>query len=85
METWGERQLIRYAKEIDISLLWLSENPYTIESKKRFDLYTECYFYHVGHHFVVYRFKNNRLEVARILHESMDFKNQLKPIHFKFD
>ena len=74
-----------YAVQIDDALNWLSENPFTIESKKRFDLHPDCYFYHVGKHFIVYRFQNERLEVAKVLHESMDFKSQLKPLHFKFE
>ena len=82
---WGERQLNIYAIKIDDALNWLSENPFTIESKKRFDLHPGCYFYHVGKHFVVYRYLNDRLEIARVLHESMDFKSQLNPLHFKFE
>ena len=82
---WGKRQTRRYNFMIRDSLGWLSQNPFTIESKKRFDLHPGCYFYHVGKHFIVYRFLNDRLEIARILHESMDFKNQLKPLHFKFE
>ena len=82
---WGKRQTQRYNFMIRDSLNWLSENPFTIESKKRFDLHPGCYFYHVGKHFIVYRYKNDRLEIARILHENMDFENQLKPTYFKFE
>lgn len=85
LEMWGLRQYQVYKSLIFDTVHWLSENPFTAESKKRFDLHPNCYFYHVGKHFIVYRFKNGRLEIARVLHESMDFKSQLQPIHFKFD
>jgi len=85
LETWGIKQYQVYKNLIFDAINWLSENPFTIESKKRFDLHPGCYFYHVGKHFIVYRFINGRLEVARVLHENMDFEKQLKAINFKFD
>lgn len=85
LEVWGIRQYEVYKNLLFDAVNWLSENPFTIESKKRFDLHPACYFYHVGKHFIVYRFQNDRLEIARVLHESMDFESQLEPIHFKFD
>lgn len=54
---------------------WLTEN--TQLGKKRDDIQPGFYTYPEGSHFIVYRESNEGIEIARVLHQSMDIEQRL--------
>jgi len=68
-ETWGERQLIVYRDKIGDALDRLLRNPGSGHPSA--DLPDAYRLYPVGLHVIVYRLKQQVIEVIRILHQRM--------------
>lgn len=79
---WGEAQFERYREALALALEAVASHPTLPGSKAREDLSPGCRFYHVEHHYIVYREKNGRVEVGRILHERMNFELHVSAEHF---
>ena len=77
LDTWGIEQFKRYCDQLNVALEFISKEPKSIQSKAREDLASGCRFYHVGHHYIVYRIGKQHIEVGRILHEKMNFEKQV--------
>ena len=80
--TWGLEQFERYRKQLNTALKFVSKEPRSIQSKAREDLAFGCCFYHVGHHYIVYRIGKQHIEVGRILHEKMNFDKKVSTAVF---
>ena len=74
--TWGEEQVRIYLSVLETARDLLAQNPLCPGSKSREDLAPGCRIYRAGKHYFVYRIQDGYLEIARILHESMDFESQ---------
>lgn len=74
LETWGEDQVPVYLELIETALQRITENPMTHGSKTREDAVPGCRTFRSGKHIIVYRINSGIVEIARILHESMDFE-----------
>lgn len=75
-DTWGEEQVWIYLSLLEAARDQLTGNPFLPGSKPREDLAVGCRVFRAGKHYIVYRIKDEYLEIARILHESMDFESQ---------
>lgn len=73
LDTWGIEQFKRYRDQLNAAFKFIAKEPKSIQRKAREDLASGCCFYHVGHHYIVYRISKQHIEVGRILHESMNF------------
>lgn len=76
LENWGIDQLKIYSAHIEQALRSLVKHPTDHRSIAREDLAEGCRCHKVQHHWIVYRLKRGQIEVARILHERMDFEHQ---------
>ena len=74
---WGLEQACHYRDLIEGGLAELIADPERPKSKARDDLLTGCRFYRVQHHYLVYRVKNDVLEIGRVLHEQMNFEKHI--------
>lgn len=54
---------------------WLADNPKL--GMERSEIQEGLYTYPQGSHFIVYRESANGIEIARVLHQSMDYENHL--------
>ena len=82
LETWGEDQLWIYLGLLEAGRDFIAENPFGTGSKSREDLAAGCRIFRVGKHYLIYRVKDTHIEIARILHESMDFETQVTESDF---
>jgi plasmid stabilization system protein ParE len=76
LETRGADQLAIYALQVGAALRQIAGDPTLPRSKTRKDLAAECRTFPASHHFIVSRVNRGQVEVARILHEPMDFENE---------
>lgn len=81
-EKWGIEQQGKYAKLLEGARDEIREEPFLLGSKEREDLAPGCRLYRVERHYIVYRVKDDVIEIARVLHESMDFHLQIKGTYF---
>ncbi len=72
LETWGYQQLQKYETQLEQIFLKLASKPDLLGHKKRDDLFAGCRSYSVGKHTIFYQQSNECIEIARILHQSMD-------------
>ena len=79
---WGEEQVSVYLGGLNEAFSLLAENPAAVRSKSREDLAARCRVFKVGHHVIVYRFEEDHIAIARILHESMDFEQHVTEENF---
>ena len=79
---WDYEQAAKYKWLLEKGRDSILENPHLLGSKSRSELTDGCRSFRVGHHYFMYRLKNNTVEFARILHESMDFHMQMKSSYF---
>ena len=82
LEKWGTEQLEKYQLLFEQARDEIRIDPYRIGSKAREDLAEGCRIYRVEHHYIIYRLRNDIVEIARILHENMDFHEQMKQGYF---
>lgn len=73
--TWGVTQANRYIDEFGDSFSLLVDNPSIC--RERTEYTPALCFYHHARHLIVYRYTDTRLEVIRILHQSMEVTEQL--------
>jgi len=85
LETWGIQQFDKYRNDINKTLIKIAEDPYLVNSKSREDLYPECRLYKIHKHYIAYIPDKNGIMVGRVLHEQMDFPNQILEGYFKHD
>ncbi len=68
--TWGGAQADKYLGQLEQRFYWLAEHVHL--GKFRTDIAQELYSFPEGRHIIFYRFNGDMLEVARLLHRSMD-------------
>lgn len=81
-DTWGEEQVWVYLSLLEAARDQLTENPFRPGSTSREDLAVGCRVFRAGKDYFVYRIRDEYLEIARILHESMDFESQFDERNF---
>lgn len=74
-ESWGERQLVVYRDKIGDALDRLVRNPGSGHLSA--DLPDTHRLYPVGSHVIVYRLKDQVIEVIRILHQRMSLMRNI--------
>ena len=74
LEKWGETQRKKYAALLYEGLQKLAVSPEF--GHKRRDLSTDHRACRIGHHFAVYRVVGTEIQISRILHEKMDFRQR---------
>ena len=77
LETWGEDQLPTYQHLVETAMQRIAKNPFTPGSKAHDELIQGCRTFRCGKHSIIYRIQSNQVEIARILHESMDFSRHV--------
>lgn len=82
LETWGEEQVPVYLNLVETAFQQITENPMTSGSKNREDIATGCRIFRSGKHIIFYRMNGEHIEIARILHESMDFTQHVSDQDF---
>lgn len=82
LKTWGTEQVPVYLSLVETALQRIAENPMTLGSKICDDVVPGCRTFRFGKHIIVYRINGEIVEVARILHESMDFERHLEDMNF---
>lgn len=74
-ETWSEKQADKYYKEIIQTFEILSQNPFIGKSYRV--IFDGFLGFPCGKHIVFYQVVNSKeILIIRVLHESMDLKNQ---------
>ena len=66
-----------YLQLLTIARTRITNNPVLSGSKTRDDLANGCRAFRVAKHLIFYRVSGDRVEIARILHESMDFSQHV--------
>ncbi len=79
LETWGDRQLVKYRDLLEQGFSKITRDPFTPRSKEREELFSDCRSLHIGRHVILYRAKGNTVQVARILHDSMELDRHIPP------
>ena len=79
---WGVDQFHIYRVAIENALKAVAANPMLLGSNARDDLVEGVRLYRVEHHYIAYRVRRKRVEVGRILHESMHFEAQVSDEEF---
>jgi toxin ParE1/3/4 len=78
VRTWGVDQADRY-----LAMLW---NTFEQIARKparwrlRPELHAECRICFSGRHAILYRIKEDRIEIGRVLHEAMDFPRHVEKL-----
>jgi len=72
--TWGGDQADEYLHQLEQRLYWLAEHAGA--GKPRDEIAQGLSSFPQGHHVIFYRTSGLVLEVARILHQSMDIEHQ---------
>jgi len=72
--TWGQVQADKYLTALEQRFYWLSENAKLGTLRK--NIGCDVYSFPEGSHVIFYRVKGSALEIARILHQSMDLDVQ---------
>ena len=83
LDTWGTRQFRRYHRLLVEAFDGLSKEPFSIRSKPRQELFKDCRSVYAGRHVILYRVKNGVVEIARILHQSMDLERHIPPEYYQ--
>jgi len=61
----------------------IAANPFLPGSKNREDLSVGCRTLQCGKHMFFFRIRDNTVEIARILHQAMDFEKHVSDEHFR--
>jgi toxin ParE1/3/4 len=77
LEFWGEDQAPAYQKLLKTAMQRIAENPFTPGSKAHHEIMQGCRTFRCGKHFLIYRVQSSQVQIARILHESMDFSRHV--------
>jgi len=73
LENYGINQADKYIAELENRFRWLAEKP--LLGKKRNEIKKDCLSYLYGSHIIFYRQKEQDIEIARVLHQSMDISS----------
>ena len=76
-KVWGLEQGYAYLRLLSLATDKMVANPFLPGSKPREDLASGCRTFRCGKHLFFYRLCDNTVEIARILHESMDFEQHV--------
>jgi toxin ParE1/3/4 len=79
---WGFEQADTYFDLLSSARDRIVANPFIPGSKAREGLAAGCRAFRCGKHVYFYRIRNNTVEIARILHESMDFAQHVSEEYF---
>jgi len=74
-QTWGERQADTYMNQLEQRFYWLAEHAGV--GKARDEIAQGLSSFPQGRHIIFYRSSGSILEVARVLHQTMDVEHQL--------
>ncbi len=77
IQTWGMKQGASYLQLLTAVLNHILNNAVLPGSKSREDLARNCRAFRAAKHVIFYRVNGDTLEIARILHESMDFSRHI--------
>jgi toxin ParE1/3/4 len=84
-ELFGQRQCVFYHRIIREALEELADDPQTPRSKQRPEIHVDARTMHLGgrgrraRHLFLYRIKDNRfVDIARLLHDSMELDQHLR-------
>ena len=72
--TWGDDQADAYLDQLEQRFYWLAEH--VAAGKSRGEIAQDLSSFPQGRHVIFYRAGNALLEVARVLHQSMDIAHQ---------
>jgi toxin ParE1/3/4 len=76
LHTWGEQQ-----EQVYIDRLWARFTDILADSARyrfRDDLFPDCQLAAEGKHVILFRVREDVIQVVRVLHSAMDFKKHLK-------
>jgi len=74
-EHWGDAQADRYARLIENAIKMAASNPK--RGRACDDLRTGYFRLSAGSHVLFYRIVGDKIDVVRVLHQSMDFERHL--------
>lgn len=74
-ERWGQNQLLSYRNKVNDALLIIERNPQIGHSTVALPETHRLYF--AGSHVIIYRMRNDAIEVIRILHQRMSLSRHL--------
>ena len=77
LETWGAPQFEKYRSLLNRAVADLCRDPERSRTKPRPELYPGCRSYRVGRHIILYRVKEDTVQIARFLHDSMELERHL--------
>ena len=83
IKKWGFDQADSYYELLITARERIASNPFLLGSKAREDVATNCRTFRCSKHVYFYRLRNNTVEIARILHESMDFQKHVSEENFQ--
>ena len=72
IKNWGSSKALEYSQMIDETFTQLSENPDM--GKSRDELFPGALSFPAGSYIIFYRKTYNQIEIARVLHQRMDFE-----------
>lgn len=75
MERWGKKQNERYTRQLQNRMRWLAGNPNL--GKPREEIQHGLFSYQQGSHIIIYKQRGEAIEIARVLHQSMDIEQHL--------
>lgn len=74
---WGREQADRYLDDIWDTFEKITEAPERWRPRDK--LYPGCRICFTGRHAILYRIRDGRVEIARVLHDAMDFPRHIPP------
>ncbi len=74
-EQWGNEQLLNYRSKLDDALILLSKNSHIGRTDPT--LLDTHSLYFVGAHVIIYRTRNDIIEIVRILHQRMSIQQNI--------
>lgn len=75
VEKWGREQADRYVDDIWDAFEKVAQTPE--RWRLRDELYPGCRICFTGRHAILYRSHQGRVEIARVLHDAMDFPRHI--------
>jgi toxin ParE1/3/4 len=81
-KVWGSEQGFTYLRLLGLARDKMVAKPFLPGSKPRLDLAAGCRSFRSGKHVYFYRLRGETVEIARILHEFMDFERHTAESHF---
>lgn len=76
-EQWGEEQAVRYSGQIAHALEMIACDPE--RWRLRNDIHAGCRVCLSGKHAILYRIRDGKAEVSRVLHGAMDLPRHVPP------